>query len=260
MDRRRGLWLIAGVFALALSGTFAVTRPGAVPQDRLVRPAGPSAVEEAGEKPKMPISTQAAPRQINRPSPTQRTRRAERAPMKRMTDVPRHQEETREKPGSGTATTGTQNHSADSQVSGERGRSFSPPETTTPPAGDGNVSAPTVTAVPSPPPQVQPVLTPPVLLTAPSHADGSGGYQLILERGDLAPRLRAQALEGRVVLRILVLANGSVDRAEIAQSSGQSALDQAAVTVAWSWQFDPATRDGIPIDAWVLIPVRFVVR
>ncbi|MEX0766027.1 MAG: energy transducer TonB [bacterium] len=127
------------------------------------------------------------------------------------------------------------------------------------PADDAPPAAPPVeTSGPASSPPSPPVLIPPVLLTEPTQ-DG-GDQQVALERGQLTTQLRLEAREGRVVLRILVRTDGTVARAEVARSSGQSALDQAAVLAVWSWRFDPATRNGAAIEAWVLIPVRFVVR
>lgn len=103
------------------------------------------------------------------------------------------------------------------------------------------------------------VLTPPVLLNVPAAASLSDEYRILLPSGALTPQVVRDALQGRVVLRILVLADGRVGRVEVAVSSGSIALDDAAVAAARSWRFAPATRDGQPIDAWALTPVRFVV-
>ena len=99
----------------------------------------------------------------------------------------------------------------------------------------------------------------PVLLTFPAAQHPSDGYRIVLPSGSLTPQVVREALQGRVVLRMLVLADGTVGRVEVASSSGHPALDDAAVASAWTWIFAPATRDGQPIHAWVLIPVRFAV-
>lgn len=99
---------------------------------------------------------------------------------------------------------------------------------------------------------------PPVLLTHPAEYP-AGGYRITFDPAGLTAQMRAQALQGRVVLRVLVLADGSVGSVEVAQSSGHDALDRAAAGAAREWRFLPATRDGGPIDAWAIITVRFVV-
>ena len=103
-----------------------------------------------------------------------------------------------------------------------------------------------------------PVLIPPVLLTAPEAAS-SQSAQVILDRTMLTPQLRITALEGRVVLAVLVRVDGSVDRVRIESSSGIDLLDAAALKAASSWTFRPATRDGVATESWAIIPVRFVL-
>jgi periplasmic protein TonB len=43
-------------------------------------------------------------------------------------------------------------------------------------------------------------------------------------------------------------------------SSRSDALDRAAVDAVRGWRFAPATRDGAPIDAYVTLRIRYVVR
>jgi protein TonB len=83
---------------------------------------------------------------------------------------------------------------------------------------------------------------------------------VVLNRSSLTPHLQVEATEGRVIVRLLVLANGGVDRVEVSVSSDVEILDQAAATAVRAWRFAPATQDGLPIDAWVVVPIRFVVR
>ncbi|SDY18495.1 protein TonB [Allochromatium warmingii] len=71
---------------------------------------------------------------------------------------------------------------------------------------------------------------------------------------DAAQRLR---LEGTVSLRVLVNANGQASQVLVANSSGVSSLDQAAVRTVRRWRFKPAHQNGRPISAWVRVPVRF---
>lgn len=103
-----------------------------------------------------------------------------------------------------------------------------------------------------------PVLTAPVLLTQPA-AYPDEALHIVLDRALITPELRVVAAEGRVVLKVLVREDGSVAEVRIQVSSGNLALDRAAVDAAAGWQFRPATRDGAPIEAWAIIPVRFVI-
>jgi len=83
---------------------------------------------------------------------------------------------------------------------------------------------------------------------------------VFLDRSSLSPQLRIEATEGRVTVRLLVGASGGVERVEVSVSSGAETLDQAAIAAVRAWRFAPATRDGEAIDAWVMVPIRFVVR
>ena len=71
---------------------------------------------------------------------------------------------------------------------------------------------------------------------------------------------RREGEQGTVTLHVLVASNGTVERVEIAQSSGFDALDDAAmVTVRERWRFVPARRGGTPAESWVLVPIRFAL-
>lgn len=70
--------------------------------------------------------------------------------------------------------------------------------------------------------------------------------------------LRKQGVQGTVVLSLLVGADGSVQEASVASSSGYSELDQAALAVAYSYQFTPATNSqDEPVPCRVSWPVAF---
>lgn len=71
---------------------------------------------------------------------------------------------------------------------------------------------------------------------------------------------RRRGLEGRVSLRILVAEDGNVAQVEVAESSGEESLDNAAVDAARQWKFTPATRDGRAVAEWIRVPVRFSLR
>jgi len=66
-----------------------------------------------------------------------------------------------------------------------------------------------------------------------------------------------RGLEGTVLLRVHVAADGRVAKVEVLDSSGHPILDAAAVRAVSSWQFAPATRGGRPVPAVVRQPVRF---
>ena len=63
-----------------------------------------------------------------------------------------------------------------------------------------------------------------------------------------------------MTIRALIAADGSVERAEIAESCGFESLDDSALdTVRRRWRFVPARRDNVPVESWVLVPIRFTL-
>ena len=71
---------------------------------------------------------------------------------------------------------------------------------------------------------------------------------------------RRREQQGTVTVKVLVGADGSVERAEISDSSGFDSLDDAALeTVRSRWRFVPARHDGLAVESWVLVPIRFAL-
>jgi len=69
-----------------------------------------------------------------------------------------------------------------------------------------------------------------------------------------------RGVEGRVVLRVAVASSGMVSSVRVATSSGDSALDQAAVDAVRRWKFEPARRDQQAVAWTALLPVRFRIH
>jgi len=63
--------------------------------------------------------------------------------------------------------------------------------------------------------------------------------------------------QGRVVLRVLVDANGRAGQVEVRASSGAERLDESARATVSGWKFVPAKRGGEPFAEWVLVPISF---
>lgn len=76
-----------------------------------------------------------------------------------------------------------------------------------------------------------------------------------------APRYPQEALRmgagGTVRIRVTVAADGSVDRLEMTDGSGNRYLDRAALDAVRRWRFQPATRNGQPVVAEVTVPIVF---
>jgi periplasmic protein TonB len=71
------------------------------------------------------------------------------------------------------------------------------------------------------------------------------------------PRCLRMGTEGVVKVRVLVGEDGSPQEITLAKSSGDSALDEAAMTAIKDWVFVPAVRNGLPARAWTVVPIEF---
>ena len=71
---------------------------------------------------------------------------------------------------------------------------------------------------------------------------------------------RKLGIEGVVLLRVDVSAKGTPDKIVIAQSSGASLLDEAAIKAVQGWTFVPARRGDSPIPHPVEVPIRFQLK
>lgn len=66
--------------------------------------------------------------------------------------------------------------------------------------------------------------------------------------------------QGKIVLRVLIGADGIPQKVEIKQSSGFERLDRQAVDTVSRWRFVPGTRNGVPEAMWYLQPINFVLQ
>jgi len=70
-------------------------------------------------------------------------------------------------------------------------------------------------------------------------------------------KARSRGWEGRVVLLLSIDARGRVVAADVAESSGRPALDQAALEAARDWTFAPALENDAPVAGTLRVPVKF---
>lgn len=63
--------------------------------------------------------------------------------------------------------------------------------------------------------------------------------------------------QGKVILRVLVGADGTAEKVELRTTSGFARLDASAQDAVNRWRFVPARRGDQPIAAWVLVPIAF---
>lgn len=129
------------------------------------------------------------------------------------------------------------------------------------------VEAPSPVAITAPPPDPQPEAqppTPPPVAVAPPPAPVVPVTPPMFNADYLRnpppayPALsRRVGEEGRVLLRVLVSAEGAAQEVEVRTSSGHARLDQAAREAVQRWKFVPARRGERAVAAWVLVPISF---
>lgn len=71
------------------------------------------------------------------------------------------------------------------------------------------------------------------------------------------PLARRRQWEGRVILKVRVLAAGTVAAISVETSSGHEILDEAALEAVRRWRFVPAKRGGQAVDSVVNVPINF---
>ena len=116
------------------------------------------------------------------------------------------------------------------------------------------VEQPRIIDEPPPPPP------PPAAPAAPS-APVARGSDTPVPISQPAPRYPQEALRrnigGTVRVKVTVATDGSVDRLDVAESSGNRYLDRAAMEAVRRWRFQPAVRDGQAVMADVVVPIVF---
>ncbi len=127
--------------------------------------------------------------------------------------------------------------------------------------------APAIATAPAPAPAVAANQTPaPVAVAAPpvaaaavaSYSPPSFGARYLDNPKPGYPMIaRRRGLEGTVRLDVRVSAEGIPVAVKVRESGGHEALDEAAVTAVWHWRFVPARRGGEPVEASVVVPIRF---
>ena len=67
----------------------------------------------------------------------------------------------------------------------------------------------------------------------------------------------ASGTSGKVVLRILVAADGSVKDVVVEHAEPVGVFEASTIDAARQWSFNPAIKDGEPAEGWVRVPVDF---
>ncbi|HYU52073.1 MAG TPA: energy transducer TonB [Gemmatimonadaceae bacterium] len=117
------------------------------------------------------------------------------------------------------------------------------------------------------------VLTSALSIASCKKGEGSGlPFQTVGRQPDVAPvmlnkelpfryppALYAQKVQGNVTLRIFIDREGAIipDSTRIAETSGFTALDSAAMKGSRELKFEPAKTQGQPVPVSILLPVFF---
>ena len=101
-----------------------------------------------------------------------------------------------------------------------------------------------------PPPLPLPVLTD--AYPAPGYADDF--------QPPYPPGKQRLGEEGRAVVRVLVGTDGRVKKVERVSGTDEAFLLATERQALRRWRFRPATRDGVPIESWKTMTVRFEMR
>lgn len=106
-----------------------------------------------------------------------------------------------------------------------------------------------------------PPLTPPVVIPKPVMVDAfiDPRYQNLLQP-PYPPEEQRAGNSGRVVLRVLIGTDGRVKQVEKVSAASDAFFAAAQRQAMGKWRFKPATKDGVPIEQWKTMSLRFVLN
>lgn len=122
------------------------------------------------------------------------------------------------------------------------------------------------------PPEVKPEQKKQVTKKAAANASarqGDGGQDDVTSmprilkqvKPDYPPAARNMDKQGRVLVELLISSRGVVEEANIVQSGGFAALDEAVLKAVYKWRFKAAkNRYGRPCACKVVIPIKFELK
>lgn len=73
------------------------------------------------------------------------------------------------------------------------------------------------------------------------------------------PRLQRLEIEGRVVVKVLIGTDGRVKDVRIVYADDDGFADVTERQARDKWRFEPATRDGQPVESWKELVLRFEI-
>lgn len=144
---------------------------------------------------------------------------------------------------------------------------YVPPVPLTPPIPQTPIDL-TPKLPPSPPmgpeigkaPDIGPAITPAVI-PKPVMVDAfiDPRYQNLLQP-PYPPEEQRAGNSGRVVLRVLIGTDGRVKQVEKVSAASDAFFAAAQRQALGKWRFKPATKDGVPIEQWKTMSLRFVLN
>jgi protein TonB len=75
---------------------------------------------------------------------------------------------------------------------------------------------------------------------------------------EYSPLLRADLVEGRVVVEFTITKTGSVSDARVVSSTNRR-LDAPTLAAIRKWTFTPETRDGVAVNSVAIQPVAYTI-
>ena len=120
------------------------------------------------------------------------------------------------------------------------------------------VTAPVVpAAAPAPPPPVPP---PPPAAPAKVELPSSKADYLHNPPPDYPRMSKRLGEQGKVVLKVLIGADGLPQKVELVTTSGFERLDKSAMDAAMRWRYVPGKRGGVAEAMWYQVPIQFTLE
>ena len=107
-----------------------------------------------------------------------------------------------------------------------------------------------------------PAAAPPAAPSAPAAVQlpSSNADYLQNPKPAYPPLSRRLGEQGKVIVRVLIGADGVPRKAELHQSSGFDRLDRAALDTTLKWRYVPGKRGGMAEEMWFNVPINFVLE
>ncbi|MDQ3059722.1 MAG: energy transducer TonB [Pseudomonadota bacterium] len=132
--------------------------------------------------------------------------------------------------------------------------------TPSPSAPTGTVE-PSASSTPAPAPMAAGPAAPPAPPAPPAvQLPSSNADYLQNPKPAYPPLSKRLGEQGKVMVRVLIGADGQPRQAELKQSSGFERLDQAALSTVMKWRYVPGKRGGVAEDMWFNVPINFVLE